>query len=196
MTIRKKSDKEIRWEIEWFVDYAQNIWKISKAKGDEIFSILSQNKNNIKDKNDIKNYMSSALSSDEFDKLYDEYVKYYGDAWKYIRNFFEENKFFPEWYDFLISNLFRFIYEESDSVDSLIKELNNMSNDDIIKWREYIKNNIETIKSILPDDKDFRKLNRWLIFHSDPEELKENINILKDCWIHFDNIPRFLKFIL
>lgn len=195
MTIRKKSDKEIRWEIEWFVDYAQNIWKISKAKGDEIFSILSQNKNSIKDKNDIKNYMSSVLSSDEFDKLYDEYVKYYWDAWKYIKDFFEKNKFFPEWYDFLISNLFYFLYEDDrDSVDSFIKELNDMSQDDIIKWRDAIKNNINTIKNTLHNKKDFRKLNRWLIFHSDPEELKENINILKDCWIHLDNIDDINKY--
>jgi len=41
---------------------------------------LSQNKENIKDKNDVKNYMSPTLSSEEFDQLYDEYIKYYGDA--------------------------------------------------------------------------------------------------------------------
>jgi len=52
------------------------------------------------------------------------------------------------------------LYEDGYSVDSLINELEDMSSDDIIKCREYIKNNIETIKNILPDDKDFRKLDR------------------------------------
>ena len=152
MTIRKKTKEELLSQAEWFLDYAEEKWKITKDKAGEIIWILTENDEIIEDEASIKNSLLWVLSSDEFDELYLEYKKDYLKVLGIVKKL----DLFPEWYKYLNRYVLKYLFVQFGTISQIEEWSKEATDEDLLKVRENIKNNIVLLESSWIDVRDIQ----------------------------------------
>ena len=199
MVLRKKTKEELKDQAKWFLEYEENLWKITREKENEILSVLREEPEDIiTNKEKLKDKLNWILSDGEFDSLYWEYLKYNKDAFSYLKNYFEKIKLFPEWYEFLTNDLIIYLLKEWSSIDINNPENEILPSDEIIKFRELVSRNINVLEKYLSvtGSKLWKFIYFLVNFDGDEDTVVWNIWKFKELWLNsIDNFAKLQKYL-
>ena len=167
-------------QFQWFLDYATEKWLISKDVFEEINELLYSDELDYANFSILKTQLSWILTSEEFDKLYDEYTKWLKTETKNIHNI--AHSILPEEYLLLSepSNFKNYFYN---------KEL---SEEEKEYYKTIIEKNILAFKKSDIDDKYLKYFLKYIISNDYSSTIEKNLNLLYKNWI--SDIKQILKF--
>ena len=190
MAVKKKDSVNLIHQAESFLDYSENIWKITRQVKKDILDVLRRDDVDISDKNSIKNKLSWVVSEKKFDELYSDYSDYNKHAVVKLKKYFEDVKLFPEWYESLSTDLAISCVRYWTDISSLEEDLTFEKIEEI---REWFARNISIIeKNLWIGVSDLWKfIDLWSDSDIDEDSFAENVRLFKQAWI--TSVQDFVK---